>query len=218
MDTATLRALRLTRAEPVSFWLKGRRGKELEEAPAVIAAPTATRLSVVEFWAASQRTLVGMDLGQGRLTDLINGADFLSVVLLDGQPEDPSQAIEMRRSQRWSRLAVGDALLILPPPQATDPNRRLHRPRQPVEIAIGPFLVSGMVHVPPGAQAAGFLLRQNARFVAVTRAAVRDSQLEGFEQRADVVLVNMRMIETIRDVGLDEREIRHSVEATAPMA
>jgi len=47
---------------------------------------------------------------------------------------------------------------------------------------------------------------------------VRDSQLEGFEQRADVVLVNMRMIETIRDVGLDEREFRSSVEATAPIA
>ena len=201
MDTATLRWLRHTRDEPVT-----------------IAAPTTTRLAVVEFWAANQRTLVGMDLAQGRLTDVINRADFLSVVALDGQPEDPSQGIEMRRNQRWSRLAVGDALLILPPPQATDPNRRLHRPRQPVEIVIGPFLVSGMVHVPPGAQAAGFLLRQNARFVAVTRAVVRDSQLEGFEQRADVILVNMRMVETIRDVGLDEREARPSMEATAPIA
>jgi hypothetical protein len=217
MDTATLRALRLTRGEPVSFWSKGRRGKESEEAPA-IAAATATSLAIVEFWAANRRTLVGMDLGQGRLTDVINGADFVSVVLLDGQPEDPSQPIGMLSSQGWSRLPVGDALLILPPPQATDPNRRLHRPRQPVEIVIGPFLVSGMVHVPPGAQAAGFLLRQNVRFVAVTRAAVRDSQLEGFEQRADVVLVNMRMIETIRDVGLDEREARSTVEATAPLA
>jgi len=217
MDTATLRALRLTRVEPVSFWSKGRRGKEPGEASA-IAAPAALRLSVVEFWAANQRTLVGMDLGEVRLTDVINGADFLSVMPLDGQPEDPSQAIEMLPGQRWSRLAVGGSLLILPPPQPTDPNRRLHRPRQPVEIVIGPFLVSGMVHVPPGAQAAGFLLRQNARFVAVTRAAVRDSQLESFEQRADVVLVNMRMIETIRDVGLDEREARSSVETTALMA
>jgi hypothetical protein len=217
MDTATLRTLRLTREEPASFWSLGRRAKEPEEAPGM-AAPTATRLAVVEFWAANERTLVGMDLGEGRLTDMINRADFVSVVPLDGQPEDPSQAIEMVPGQRWSRLAVGDSLLILPPPQQTDPNRRLHRPRQPVEIVIGPFLVSGMVHVPPGAQAAGFLRRQNARFVAVTRAAVQDSQLEGFDQRAQVVLVNMRMIETIRDVGLDEREARFFVEATAPMA
>lgn len=216
MDTATLR-LRLNRGQPVSFWSKDQGGKESEAAPSM-AAPTVTRLSVVEFWGPDQRTLVGMDLSQGRLTDAINTADFLSVVRLDAQPEDPSLAIDMRPGQRWSRLPVGDALLILPPPQATDPNRRLHRPRQPVEIAIGPFLVSGMAHVPPGAQAAGFLLRQNARFVAVTRAVVRDSQLEGFEQRAEVVLVNMRMIETIRDVGLDEREARFPVEATAPIS
>ena len=169
---------------------------------------------MVEFWTAGQRTLAGLDLSHERLTDLINREDFLPVVLLDGQPEDLSQPIEMRADQKWSRLSVEDALLILPPPQVTDPARRLHRPRQPVEIVIGPFVVSGMVHVPPGAQAAGFLFRQNARFAAITRAAVRDSGLEGFEQHAEVVLVNMRRIETIHDVGLDEPEPVASPEAT----
>jgi hypothetical protein len=199
----------------VGFWSKGRRDKESEQ-PSTDAAPPSTPLSVVEFWAPGQRTLAGLDLSQERLTDLINREDFLSVVFLDGQPEDISQPIEMRADQKWSRLSVQDALLILPPPQVTDPSRRLHRPRQPVEIVIGPFVVSGMVHVPPGAQAAGFLFRQNARFAPITRAAVRDIGLEGFEQRAEVVLVNMRRIETIRDVGLDEPEPFASPEATAP--
>ena len=199
----------------MGFWSRGRRDKEPEEIPTV-AAPTPTSLSVVEFWSAGQRTLAGLDLSRERLTDLINREDFLPVVRLEGQPEDFSQPIEMRAGQQWSRLSVGDALLILPPPQPTDPSRRLHRPRQPVEIVVGPFLVSGMVHVPPGAQAAGFLLRQNARFAAVTRAAVRDSGRDGFEQHADVVLVNMRRIETIRDVGLDEPEPIPSPEAPAP--
>ena len=198
----------------MGFWSKGRRDKESEQ-PSNDVRPTPPRLAVVEFWAAGQRTLAGLDLSQERLTDLINREDFLPVVLLDGQPEDLSQPIEMRPGQQWSRLAVGDVLLILPPPQVTDPSRRLHRPRQPVEIVIGPFVVSGMAHVPPGAQAAGFLFRQNARFAPVTRAAVRDSGLEGFEQRAEVVLVNMRRIETIRDVGLDEPEPFASPEATA---
>jgi hypothetical protein len=88
----------------------------------------------------------------------------------------------------------------------TDPQRRLHRPRQPVEIAVGPFVLTGMASVPPGAQAAAFLLRQNTRYAAITRAAIRDRGLPGFEQRADVVLVNMRLVETIRDLGLDEPE------------
>jgi hypothetical protein len=199
----------------VGFWSKGRHDNESEQ-PSTDVGPTPTRLSVVEFWAAGQRTLAGLDLSRERLTDLINREDFLPVVLLDGQPENLSQPIEMRVDQQWSHVSVEDALLILPPPQVSDPSRRLHRPRQPVEIVIGPFVVSGTVHIPPGAQAAGFLFRQNARFAAVTRAAVRDSGREGFEQRAEVVLVNMRRIETIRDVGLDEPEPFASPETTTP--
>ena len=189
----------------MGFWSRGRGGEDSEEPPPV-AEPTGTRLSVVEFWAADQRTLAGMDLSQGRLTDLINRQDILPVVLLDERPEDVSQPIEMGPSQTWTQFLIWDALVILPPPQQTDPNRRLHRPRQPVEAVIGPFSVSGMVHVPPGAQAAGFLLRQNLRFAPVTRATVRDSGIDGFEQRAEVVLVNMRRVETMRDIGLEEGE------------
>lgn len=199
----------------MGFWSKGRRDKEAEQPPTEVES-TLPQLSVVEFWAADQRTLAGLDLSKERLTDLINRQDILPVVLLDDRPDELSQPIEMQANQAWTRFLVWDALLILPPPQVTDPSRRLHRPRQPIEIVIGPFVVSGMVHVPPGAQAAAFLLRQNARFAPVTRAAVRDSGLEGFEQRAEVVLVNMRRIETIRDVGLDEPEPFASPEATAP--
>lgn len=187
------------------FSSRGRREKEPDAGRVVITATTA-RLAAVEFWAANHRMLVGMDLGHERLTDLMNRGDALAAVRLDGRPEDPAQPIEMRRGQEWSYLEVGDALLVLPPPQATDPRRRLHRPRQPVEIVVGQFVVTGMASVPPGAQAAGFLLRQNTRYAPITRAAIRDTGLPGFEQRADVVLVNMRRAETIRDVGLNEPE------------
>ncbi len=189
----------------MGFFSRGRRGQDPEEPPPA-AEPAGTSLSVVEFWAAGQRTLAGMDLSQGRLTDLINRQDILPVVLLNERPEDLSQPIELGPSHTWTQFLIWDALVILPPPQQTDPNRRLHRPRQPIEAVIGPFSVSGMVHVPPGAQAAGLLLRQNLRFAPVTRATVRDSGIDGFEQRAEVVLVNMRRVETIRDIGLDEAE------------
>ena len=202
----------------MSFWSRDRRGKEPEEAPVVAAPPAATHLAVVEFWAPSQRTVAGMDLSHERLTDLINREDYVPVVLLDEQPEDHSKPIEMRAGQKWSHLSIEDALLVLPPPQATNPLRRLHRPRQPVEIVIGPFTLTGMVSVPPGAQAAAFLFRQNVRFVAVTRATVRDTGMPGFEQRAEVVLVNMRRIETIHDVGLDEPEVIVPPGETTPIS
>ena len=184
----------------MSFWSRRRRGGA-EESPTAVG-PTTTRLAVVEFWAGSHRTVAGVDLSQ----------DLAEV------PEDPSQPIGMTAGQAWTQLSVGEALLILPPPQVTDPRRRLHRPRQPVEITIGPFVVSGMAHVPPGAQAAGFLIRQTARFVPVTRASVRDTGLQGFEQRAEVVLVNMRRVDKILDVGLDQPDPLPSTEASAPIA
>lgn len=201
----------------MSFWSRNDRDKDSGELPEP-AGPGATSLAVVEFWAAGQRTLAGVDLSHGRLTDLINRQDIVPVVLLDERPKDLNEPIEMRGDQYWTHFLVWDALLVLPPPQATEPSRRLHRPKQPVEIMIGPFVVSGMVHVPAGAQAAGFVLRQNPRFAAVTRATVRKSGVEGFEQRAEVVLVNMRRVETIRDIGLDETEAIPSSEASTPIS
>ena len=198
----------------MSFWSLGRRRKEPEPPPPGPGLPVVSSLGVVEFWTADQRLTVGMDLGHRRLTDLVNGQDSVRVVPFEVAPEDPSLPVPMRPDQAWSDLAVEDALLVFPPPQPTDPQRRLHRPKQAVEIRIGPFEISGSVHIPPGAQAAGFLFRQQARFTPITRASVRDTRLVGYEQRAEVVLVNLKLVEVIRDVGLDDKEEPEEPEGT----
>lgn len=192
----------------MSFWSIGRRRKvpEPPPPPSLPERPVLASLGVVEFWTAEQRLTVGMDLGHRRLTDLVNGQTAVRVVLFDMPPEDPSQPIPMRADQSWTDLSVEDALLVFPPPQPTDPQRRLHRPKQPVEIRIGPFEVFGSVHIPPGAQAAGFLFRLQARFTPITRATVRDTRLAGYEQRAEVVLVNLKLVDVIRDVGVDDQD------------
>jgi hypothetical protein len=201
----------------VSFWPLRRRRKEPD--PRTIPIPTKAStagLSVVELWTADQRATVGIDLSQGRLTDLFNREEKIRVVVLDAPPEDPSKLIEKRPEQEWVELEVEQALLVFPPPQPTDPNRRLHRPKQPIEIVIGPFEISGVVSIPPGAQAAGFIFRQNVRFTPVTRASVRDTRLVGFEQRAEVVLVNLRRVGTIRDLGLGEPDESDIAEPDLP--
>ena len=193
----------------MSFWPLRRRRKEADSPPvatSTTAKSGAPGLSVVELWTAEQRVTVAMDLSQGRLTDLFNREATIRVVVLDAPPEDPSKLVDRRPGQEWVELEVEQALLVFPPPQPTNPTRRLHRPRQPIEIVIGPFEVSGVVSVPPGAQAAGFIFRQNVRFTPVTRAAVRDTRLAGFEQRAEVVLVNLRRVATIRDLGVTESD------------
>lgn len=191
----------------MSFWPLRRRRKEAD--PPLIpipSKPAPTPLLVVELWTAEQRVAVGIDLSQGRLTDLFNKEESIRVVVLNGLPEDPSKLVAKRPEQEWVELEVEQALLVFPPPQATNPNRRLHRPKQPIEIAIGPFEVQGQVSIPPGAQAAGFIFRQNVRFAPVTRATVHDTRLASFEQRAEVVLVNLRRVATIRDVGITESD------------
>ena len=199
-------------------WSRGRNRKEPEpEAPAP-SGPAETRLSVVEFWTAEQRLTVGMDLSQGRLTDILNRNDAVRVAMLDMVPDDASQPISVGPETNWIDLPVEQALLVFPPPQETDPHRRLHRPRQPIEITIGTFEVSASAHIPPGAQAAGFLLRQASHFIPVTRAVVRDTQLGGFEQHANVLLVNLRKVATIRDSGLAEHETLDPADAAAPPA
>ncbi len=189
----------------MSFWSLGRRKKEPEPAPSPELQVVAS-LGVVEFWTVDQRLTVGMDLGHRRLTDLVNGQDAVRVVPFEVAPEDPSLPVPMRPDQAWGDLSVEDALLVFPPPQPTDPQRRLHRPKQAVDIRIGPFEIFGSVHIPPGAQAAGFLFRQQARFTPITRATVRDTRLAGFEQRAEVVLVNLKRVDVIRDVGVEDQE------------
>jgi hypothetical protein len=201
----------------VSFWPLRRRRKEADSPPVPTTAKLGpTGLSVVELWTADQRATVGMDLSQGRLTDLFNRENTIRVVVLDAPPEDPSKLVERRPGQEWVELEVEQALLVFPPPQVTNPNRRLHRPKQPIEIVIGPFEVSGTVSIPPGAQAAGFIFRQNIRFTPVTRATVRDTRLVGFEQRAEVVLINLRRVATIRDLGVTEGDELETGEPDLP--
>lgn len=190
----------------MSFWPLRRRRKEGDPPPAPPERGVAARLAVVELWTAEQRATVGIDLSQGRLTDLFNREETIRVVVLDAPPEDPAKPIERDPGQEWVELEVEHALLVFPPPQPTNPNRRLHRPKQPIEIVIGPFEVSGVVSIPPGAQAAGFMFRQSTRFSPVTRAVVRDTRLVGFEQRAEVVLVNLRRVATIRDLGVGDAD------------
>ena len=100
----------------------------------------------------------------------------------------------------------------MPPRQASDPQRRLHRPRQPVDLRIGPFEVSGSVHVPPGAQASGYLYRVNPRFVPITEAVIKRADAEPLERRDQVVLVNLRRIDRFEGAGSVEEDKAVEVE------
>lgn len=186
----------------MSFWPRGRRDKPADPIAAATGKVTAQRLALVEMWTADHHITVGVDLGGGRLSDLLNSGPIVRVVRFDPAPPEGTDSIELGADHEWRDLDVEGVLLAFPPPQATDPRRRLHRPRQLIEFQVGPYDVSGTVHIPPGAQAAGFLQRQGGRFEPVTRAAIRDRRADLYEHRVDVVLVNLHQLATMHDLGL----------------
>jgi len=146
----------------------------------------------IEVFTADGSGRVGIDLDADRMTDLLNHASHLLV---------------------WDRAAPGgepvelvtDAvLLVIPPVQLTDHRRRLHRLRQALRIRIGPYAVTGHLHVPPGAQAGGYLMRINPRFVPLTDAIIEHAGPEPVARRADVLLVNLHQVEVLKEISEED--------------
>jgi hypothetical protein len=167
--------------------------------PRVAVPASGATLQVAELFTTTDRFLAGVVLGDDRLTDVLNVQETLRVARIDASLDASSwPPFVAAPNQVWTDLPVADLLLVMPPWQLTDPKRRLHRPAQSISIAIGPYVVEGYVHVPPGAQADGYLARTNPRFVPITNAVI---QLEGdphSDRSVAVVLANLRHAHRLR--------------------
>jgi len=193
----------------VSFLFRNR-GSQPDERPAEPppAAPepaVALELAPVEFFTADDHMVGTIDAGHERVTDQLNRDGAIAILAPEAEGTWLESApVEGTKHPDWVSFDVGEVLLVVPPPQQSDPQRRLHRPRQPIDVRIGRFAVSGSVHVPPGAQASGYLYRVNPHFVPVTEAVIRSSEPDPFERRDAVVLVNLRRVERIEGAGVVE--------------
>ena len=153
----------------MSFIFRGRRPKmtdaPIDIDPGAVVTGSTSRFESIEFVSADDSLLASMHFGTERVSDLLNRDALVT--------------------------PIDVVLLVVPPARPADPQRRLHRPRRAIEVEVGPFEVAGNMHVPPGAQAAGFLARVNPRFVPVTHAVIRRSDSGPGQRHADVVLVNV---------------------------
>jgi hypothetical protein len=162
----------------MSFLFRGRRPKDTDAPvdldPAAVHA-SASNLQQIAFVGADASLTATLEVGGERVTDLLNRDELAA--------------------------PFEDVLLVVPPSRPTDPRRRLHRPRHAIEVEVGPFEVAGTMHVPPGAQAAGYLARVNPRFVPVTNAVIRRHGGTPPEWYADVVLVNVSSMRHLTEEG-----------------
>jgi hypothetical protein len=149
--------------------------------------------------------------GSGRITELLNAP---APVRMRARPDEerPSEPpwIDLDETQRDEILALA------PPPRDTNPLQRLHRPAQEVSVRIGPYLITGEVHVPAGAEATGFLMRHRPHFTPLTRARI--AQAGQPDKTVPVVIINLRVVEelTNKSLGAAHEPESAGVEPVAP--
>ena len=89
----------------------------------------------------------------------------------------------------WESV-VRDELLVVAPPPLPQPNpRRIHRQKRRMRVAVGPYVVVGVFHGPPGASPEAYIQRARPSFIALTDAIVSAGEQDGGEL-FDVVIVN----------------------------
>lgn len=94
------------------------------------------------------------------------------------------------RADVWESVERGELLVVAPPPR-TGPNpRRVHRQKRRVRATIGPYVVVGVYHVPPGATPEAFIQRARPAFIALTDAILSAGDERDGGEWFDVVIVN----------------------------
>lgn len=127
---------------------------------------------------------------------ILEDADLTGWVYTQGQrmtdilqAGEPFSFLSENELTQWQEILPDDTLLVVPPPHVSAPELRLPRNQHQVLIGAGNYRVMGTAHLRPGEQDDP-MLRATRRFLPLTDATF--SRGAGPEERADVVIVNLR--------------------------
>jgi hypothetical protein len=188
----------------VTFW-NWRRGASAGGGSTSTAETLTTELAPVELYTAESR-IVGWVAANGqRVTDLLNqstelrlwrpspgaSAELESVSLAQAgqlaQPHDTDAG-------EWRSLPTEAVLLAMPPEWRASRQLRLHRRLRRVALSVGPFAVTGNVHLHPGVEPGPHLLNRGQQFLPLTEAYLLHQAEPHFEHVVSVVIVNTRHV------------------------
>ena len=122
---------------------------------------------------------------EDRITDLLNRRDILRLCV------DPAADV-------WESADSEELLFVAPPIQAGDPQRRIHRRKHRMEAFAGPYVVSGLAHIPVGQDAEAYLLRTRQPFLPMTNAHVTSRVDASIDEVLPVVILNVGNISSLR--------------------
>lgn len=151
-----------------------------------------------------------VELGDGRLSDALNGQDVLTFngATLEALGDGHEVAVDQLEVE-WRDLHVIEIR-----GRRGDPVRRLRTVEERVVVEVGPYVVTGNLHRPPSLPPLAALSRW-AKFVPVTDAAFQVGA-DAPRRHQDVLLVNRERIartRTLDDIASRREEPRGSAPA-----
>ncbi len=148
-------------------------------------------LRTVDVYLADSIIHGRIDPGGRRLSDALAGGASLRLAVVGEDGQLGWHAIE------------GDSILIVAPPPLATSARRLHRRRCAARAVVGPYRVSGVAHLPPGAVLDEFIQRTAPSFLPLTRATITHRQPSELYVTHEVVIVNRRRVTDLTEpIGL----------------
>lgn len=188
----------------MSFW-NWRRGTSPVATEGSAAVSLATELAPIELYTADARIVAWIDPDGHRVTDLLSAKDEIRLwrpspgpldALDAPDPEAPDAVPPSDQGGDWQTLATEMVILAMPPEWRSSRQLRLHRRLRRAAVTVGPFSVTGNVHLPPGAEA-GWHLLTRSRFLPLTDAYILHNGDPPFEHVVSVVIVNTSHIVSI---------------------
>ncbi len=184
----------------MTFW-NWRRGSPTATTSGAAAAALGEELAPIELYTGEAR-IVGWIAAEGRrVTDLLNEVDHLRLWRPTPGPIDEpgsgSAPPQVPSHGEWQELLTEQVMLAMPPEWRASRQLRLHRKLRRVAVTIGPFSVTGNVHVPAGAEIGPEYLARRPRFMPLTDAYLLHNGEPPFEHVVSVVIVNTAHVSQI---------------------
>jgi hypothetical protein len=169
---------------PMPFW-KVQRAARANVTDGSAARETTPNIEPIQVFTAERHLEGWVVATQERMTDVLNARESIRICV------DAT-------ADTWETIDRDEILLVAPPEQATDPQRRIHRRKHRLVVSVGPYIVTGTVHLQAGIALDPYLLRTRQHFLPMTDALVSSRLDPTFAQDLPVVIVNVRNLVEIR--------------------
>jgi hypothetical protein len=152
-------------------------------------------MAELDAYANDCRLYGQVDLGDGRLSDQLNGT--LELHIRDARLEDLADGHVVAIPEL--SVAHEELCAVVASGPRGDPARRLNTRTAHVEVEIGPYRVVGRVHGPPTADPFASVLRR-AGWVPMTEVTVTYRRgEEDVSEKVTTLLVNRHLMRTFRE-------------------